>query len=157
MRSICLIGLFVGLVLGLKGEPVALAGPKAKRVAVKGYAAGEVFCVSNPLVAVPGSVVIQAGRCYRIGILRTFEGTFLAFLDPDYHLPPGQLVRLRTPAGLKLRGRIFYLVPIQAVVGIPVDSFLLVPIRVEDLGPRLVIVVTDTSLPRIVVRFEVRV
>ncbi len=157
MRSICLVGLVFGLILGLRAESVALAGPKAKRVVVRVYPGGEVFCVSSPLVAVPGSVVIQADRCYRIGVLRTFEGTFLAFLDPDFHLPPGQLVRFRTPAGPKLRGRIFYLVPIQAVVGIPVDSLVLVPIRVEDLGPWLVIVVTDTFLPRIVVWFEVRV
>ena len=31
------------------------------------------------------------------------EGAFLAFLDPGVHLPPGQLVRLNTPAGAKLQ------------------------------------------------------
>ncbi len=155
MRRMNVGVLLIGLMLGLGG--IASAGPKGWGRGIRAYPAGEAFCVSHSLVSIGSAIVIQEGRCYRIGLLRTSTGTFLAFLDPDYHLPPGQLVRLRTPAGPKLRGRIFYLVPVQTVAVIPVDSFVLVPIRVEDRGPQLLIVVTDRSLPRIVVRFEVRV
>jgi hypothetical protein len=147
-----LLALGLALILGAGAD----ARPKWKGAKVRVLAPGETFCVSDRLVTLNGRIVIQEGRCYRLAILRSREGTFLAFLDPAVRIPPGQLVRLSTPAGPKLRGRIFYLVPVQAVTVIPVDTIVLVPVRVEDLGPSLVVVVTNSSLPRITVRFEVR-
>jgi len=147
-----LLALGLVLILGVGGD----ARPKWKEPKVRLLAPGETFCVSDRLVAPNGRIVIQEGRCYRLAILRNREGTFLAFLDPTVRIPPGQLVRLSTPAGPKLRGRIFYLVPVQAVTVIPVDTIVLVPVRVEDLGPSLIVIVTNSSLPRITVWFEVR-
>lgn len=154
MKPFRLVALVLGLTLTLVAG--ADARPKWKGPKVRVYAPGEAFCVSDRLFALGGRIVIQEGRCYRLAILRNREGTFLAFLEPTVRIPPGQLVRLSTPAGPKLRGRIFYLVPVQTVTVVPVDTIVLVPVRVEEVGPSLVVVVTDSSLPRITVRFEVR-
>jgi hypothetical protein len=81
----------------------------------------------------------------------------LAFADPAYHIPPGQIVRLSTPAGAKLRGRIFYLVPIRpSVVIVPMNSFALVGFRTEDFGPRLSLTLVGVPAPNVVVSFNVR-
>jgi hypothetical protein len=132
---------------------MAVAMPKARRV--KLYPAGEVFCASRTLVWGAGSVVIRDG-CYVVALVRQREGAFLAFLDPGVHLPPGQLVRLNTPAGAKLRGRIFYLVPVQIAMGIPVDALVIVPIRVVEEEPRLLVIVTGPEAPNLTVIFSVR-
>jgi len=129
------------------------AGPKFRRV--KHYRAGEMFCASHALVAVGNGVVIRE-RCYVVALLRDGRGTFLAFLDPGARIPPGQLVRLSTPAGAKLRGRIFYLVPVQAAVAVPMDTLVVVPMRVEDEGSRLVVVLSGPSQPNLTVVFNVR-
>jgi hypothetical protein len=73
---------------------------------------GELFCPAAPLVY--GNTIIPARRCFVLSVLRDNRGTFLAFVPPDAHIPPGQLVRLNTPAGPKLKGRMF-LVPIQTL------------------------------------------
>ncbi len=45
-----------------------------------------------------------------------------------------------TPAGAKLKGRIFYGVPVQGGgFNPPANTVLITPVRVQDLGPRLVI------------------
>lgn len=91
-----------------------------------------------------------------VGLVRDREGTFLAFLDPEVRIPPGQLVRLSTPAGAKLRGRIFYLVPVQTVVAIPVGTLVVVPVRVEEEGSRLTVILTGPQAPDLTVVFSVR-
>lgn len=146
-------GLVLALAVAAVAAAAAAAGPKVKRV--KLFRAGEVFCTSRALVWGTGSVVVR-DRCYLMGLVRKPEGTFLAFLDPEVRIPPGQLVRLNTPAGAKLRGRIFYLVPVQTVVAVPVDTLVIVPIRVEDEGPRLTVVVTGPQAPNLTVVFSVR-
>ena len=75
---------------------------------------GELFCPAAALVY--GNIIIPARQCYVLSVLRDDRRTFLAFVPPDAHIPPGQLVRLNTPAGPKLKGRMF-LVPIQTAVG----------------------------------------
>ncbi len=116
-------------------------------------ARGELFCPSAALVF--GNTVILAGRCYTLFILRDGRGSFLAFAAPDARIPPGQVVRLTTPAGAKLKGRIFYLVPISAAaVWLPLDAVTLVAVRVEDFGPRVAIVLADR--PSVSVIFTVR-
>jgi hypothetical protein len=78
----------------------------------------------------------------------------LAFVPPDAHIPPGQLVRLNTPAGPKLKGRMF-LVPIQtAVVLVPVNTVTLVATRIEDTGPRLAITLVGVPAPNVTVIFS---
>ena len=95
---------------------------------------GQAFCPSSALVF--HSIIIKPGRCYVLLTLRNSEGTFLAFAAPDTMIPPGQRVRMNTPAGAKLRGRIFYLVPIQTTVElIPVNTVTVVAARVEDSCP----------------------
>ncbi len=129
------------------------AGSKFRRV--KHYRAGEVFCASRALVAVGNGVVIRE-RCYVVALLRDGRGTFLAFLDPEVRIPPGQLVRLSTPAGAKLRGRIFYLVPVRTVVAVPVDTLVIVPVRVEEEDSRLTVILTGPQAPNLTVIFQAR-
>jgi hypothetical protein len=115
---------------------------------------GELFCPAAPLVY--GNIIIPAGRCYVISVLRDDRRTFLGFVPPDAHIPPGQLVRLNTPAGPKLKGRMF-LVPIQtAVVLVPVNTVTLVATRFEDTGPRLAITLVGMPVPNLTVIFSLQ-
>ena len=117
--------------------------------------AGEAFCPSAALIY--GSVTIPGGRCYFISVLHDTRGTFLAFAPEDAHLPPGQLVRLNTPAGPKLKGRLF-LVPIYPSATItPVNTVTLVATQIQDSGPRLSITVVGTPVPNLVVVFNVQI
>ncbi len=151
MRAVRVLAVI--LLAVMLGATVVWARPKVRRV--KHYQAGEVFCASHALMAVGDRVLIRE-RCYVVGLLRDSRGTFLAFLDPGVRLPPGQLVRLTTPAGEKVRGRIFYLVPVRAVVAVPLDTLILVPIRVEDEGSRLIVILTGPGQPNLTVVFNVR-
>ncbi|MCS7236487.1 MAG: hypothetical protein RMM30_11020 [Armatimonadota bacterium] len=146
-------GLTLALVAVAVVAGVAAAKPKARRV--KLYRAGEVFCTERTLVWGTGAVVIR-DRCYVVGLVRNREGTFLAFLDPAVQVPPGQIVRLSTPAGAKLRGRIFYLVPVQTVVAVPVDTLVIVPVRIEEEDSRLTVILTGPQAPNLTVIFSVR-
>ncbi len=134
----------------------ATAAPGPKVRPVKLYEEGEGFCPSAALVY--GNVIIEPGRCYTLFILHATSGTFLAFGPPGPPMiPPGQLVRLSTPAGAKVRGRFFYLVPIQtSVILVPVNTVALVGVRVEDLGPRVSIALIGVPAPNVVVIFNVR-
>jgi hypothetical protein len=115
---------------------------------------GELFCPTAPLVY--GNMIIPARQCYVLSVLRDGRGTFLAFVPPDAHIPPGQLVRLNTPAGPKLKGRMF-LVPIQTpVVLVPINTVTLVATRIEDTGPRLAITLLGVPVPNLTTVFGVR-
>jgi hypothetical protein len=117
---------------------------------------GQPFCPSTVLVR--GNVVIQPGRCFSLAVLRNTQGTFLAFTEPGIRIPPGQLVRLNTPAGAKLKGRIFFLVPIQTTaVFVPVNAIELVPVRIVDSGPRVSITVINTPTPNLTVIFNAQI
>jgi len=66
-------------------------------------------------------------------------------------------VRLTTPAGAKLRGHIFYLVPIVPTVAIvPVGTVTSITVRSEDEGPRLSLTIIGTPSPNLTVIFTVR-
>ena len=134
---------------GPQGSP---EGPPGKAVTRD---RGQVFCPSAALVY--ENIVIPGGRCYVLTVLRNGEGgTFLAFAPSDTKIPPGQLVRLNTPAGAKLKGRMF-LVPIRPpVVLVPLDTVTLVATRIEDFGPRLAIILVGTAAPHLTVVFDVR-
>lgn len=144
------------LVLALVATGIAAPGPKGpKPLKVKVHAAGELFCPSSVLVF--GNIVIATGRCYLVYVLRDSRGTFLAFVAPNAKIPPGQIVRLSTPAGAKVKGRIFYLVPIQTTaVIVPMSSVMLVAVRAEDFGPRFSLTIVGTPTPNLTVVFNVR-
>ncbi len=147
------LSLVLAAVLPAVAGPMGPKGENPRRVFVQ--QPGQRFCPSSALVF--GNKIIPAGRCYTLLLIRETGGTFLAFAAPDLGIPPGQLVRLTTPAGAKLRGRIFFLVPIQTTtVLIPVNTITLVLVRVEDFGPKLAIVLVGTPSPNVTVLFSVR-
>lgn len=117
---------------------------------------GEVFCAPGTLVS--RHVLIQADRCFKLAVLRDRHRVFLAFLEPAVILPASRLVVLNSTTGFAVRERIVFLVPIDAsedtIEAVPVNSLLLVPVRVADFGPRLTIVAVD--FPRVFVTFSVR-
>ncbi len=155
MRETRLAALAV-VVLTLALGATAQAGPRVVREREVVVEQGKVFCPSTVLIH--GNIVIQRGRCFTIAILRNVQGTFLAFAEPGIGIPPGQLVRLTTPAGAKLRGRIFFLVPIQTTaILVPVNTIALVPVRVEDFGPRVSITVINTPSPNLTIIFNAQV
>jgi hypothetical protein len=143
--------------LVLTTASLALAGPANKPGMPKGvtYEPGQQFCPSRVLLV--GKVVVQPGRCYTLLVLRDNRGTFLAFASPEARIPPGQLVRLTTPAGAKLRGHVFYLVPIVSTVAIvPVGIVTSIAFREVDEGPRLSLTIVGTPSPNVTVIFTVR-
>jgi hypothetical protein len=156
-RPLWLVG-FITLILAVSS---AVAAPKWQSGQLKGPPSkvltrnpGQLFCPSATLVY--GTIIIPTGRCYTLSVLRNGGGTFLAFVPPDTKIPPGQLVRLNTPAGPKLNGRMF-LVPIQTnVVLVPVNTVTLVATRIEDFGPRLAIVFVGTPAPNLTIVFSVQ-
>jgi len=107
--------------------------------------AGETYCPGRTLVR--GILRIPGGRCYLIAVLRETRGSFLAFAPEDSHILPGRPVWLDTPAGPKLKRRLF-LVPLATEIAIvPVNSLALVPARIDDSETRLTIVVLKTAAP----------
>ncbi|MGH2406158.1 MAG: hypothetical protein ACRDGN_17120 [bacterium] len=102
---------------------------------------GDAYCFDNAIVR--GGVVVATGRCYNFYLVRNSSGAFLAFGPPGPPMiPPGQLVRMNTPAGAKTKGRLFYLVPAPVpVTTIPVGTIVAVPVRVTTPQPGKVVVV----------------
>lgn len=102
---------------------------------------GDAYCFDRPIVY--GSVVIAGGRCYSFYVLRTSAGSFLGFGPSGPRMiPPGQVVRLSTPAGQKVKGRLFYLVPIPAgSLTMPADVIAGVSVQVSVQAGRLMIIV----------------
>jgi hypothetical protein len=151
MRRIRVIAAVSLVVLAIAAP--GLAAPASKQRTVT-YEPGQQFCPSKVLLV--GKVVVQAGRCYTLFVLRDNRGTFLAFASPEATIPPGQLVRLTTPAGAKLRGHIFYLVPIVPTTPIvPVGTATNITVRSEDEGPRLSLTIIGTPSPNLTVIFTV--
>ncbi len=152
MRTVRVIAAMSFFVLAITA--LGLAAPAGKQRTVT-YEPGQQFCPSKVLLA--GKVVVQPGRCYALFVLRDNRGTFLAFASPEAKIPPGQLVRLTTPAGAKLRGHLFYLIPITPTVAIvPVGTVTNITVRSEDEGPRVSLTVIGTPSPNLTVIFTVR-
>ncbi len=147
--------LIVGVLPAVAGPgPRFGGGPPGPPGRVADRHAGQAYCPAAALVY--GSIIIPGGRCYLISVLRDTRGTFLAFAPEDAHIPPGQLVRLNTPAGPKLKGRLF-LVPIQTTaVIVPVNTVTLVATQIQDAGTHLSITVVGTPVPNLVVIFNVQ-
>ncbi len=82
-----------------------------------------------------------------LSVLRDRTGTFLAFVPQGERIPPGQLVRLNTPAGPKLKGRLF-LIPLTATTAlVPMDTLTLVAAQIVYLATVVRIVFTSVSAP----------
>lgn len=115
--------------------PEAMGKPKIDVVSRR----GDAFCFDRAMSL--GNVVIAGGRCYTFYIVRTLDGSFLAFGPPGPPMiPPGQLVRLGTPAGAKLKGRLFYMVPLpRPITGIREDYIRFVNVRIVWKSGRIVI------------------
>ena len=156
MRVIRFVSLVMLLVL-----PLTMVSPAAadherewKRRKVRFHDRGELFCPSATLLF--DDVIIERGRCFVLSVLREPHGTFLAFVAPGAGIPAGQLI-LTSPGGFRLRQRILFLVPIRTqVVLVPVNTITFVPVRVEDFGPRLAIVLIGARHPGVTVVFNVR-
>ena len=112
-------------------------GAKVMKVKRDGHA----YCFERAIVY--GGAVVTGGRCYTFYMLRTTGGIFLAFGPPGPPMvPPGQIVRMGTPAGAKMKGRLFYLVPVNAPVTIiPVDTIRYIPVVVAPRPGQVVITV----------------
>lgn len=117
------------------------------------YRQGQVFCPTSALVS--GRIVIRSGRCYTLFLIREERGVFLAFGPPSTFIPPGQIVRLSTPAGAKAKGRILYWVPLPTTaVLMPVNTITPVGVRVQDSGPRVSFILTGVAAPNITLVFK---
>ncbi len=148
----------------------ALADSKgSKHIEVREFREGHAFCPSRALVI--RNVAVRGGQCYVLAVLRSTRGAFLAFMDAAVRIPPGELVRLDTSSGQKIRSRIVFLVPIQTtpqILVIPVNTIQLVRLREEDeedededeqvrvLASRLIVILTSSPLPNVIVTFVVR-
>ncbi|MDI6771605.1 MAG: hypothetical protein QME77_03355 [bacterium] len=114
--------------------PEAMAKPKADVVRRQ----GDAYCFDRPMSL--GNVVVAGGRCYTFYVLRTSGGSFLGFGPPGPPMiPPGQLVRMGTPAGAKLKGRLFHMVPLpRPATGIPLGSIGFANVRIVWESGRIV-------------------
>jgi len=153
-RTLLVLTLILALIVGPTLAPAARAGEPPSGREGEPLRAQQPYCPRAVLIF--GGIIIRADRCYALLVLRDTRGLFLAFADANAKIPPGQLVRLRTPAGAKLKGRIFYLVPIRtSAVLIPMDSIAPVSGRVQRAGTQLTIVITNLG-PGASVVFQVR-
>jgi hypothetical protein len=106
---------------------------KDKHTKVKDYEEGRAFCPPRALVI--GNVLVPAGRCYTLAVLRDPRGAFLAFMDPSVQIPSGKIERLDDSEGRKVKRHIFFLVPIQPTARIalvPVNTIQLIRLHEED-------------------------
>lgn len=149
--------LLSGLIVASLALPPADAGPGPKGgpggppgQSAMARRAGEPFCPTRALIA--GNVVIPAGQCFMLSVLRDRTGVFLAFVPQGERIPPGQLVRLNTPAGPKLKGRLF-LIPLTATTApVPMDSLTLVATQIVILATVVRIVFTSVAVQPVDIR-----
>lgn len=139
--ALALVLLITVSVVGTTRPAAAAPEPVDKQATERATERAEKAATYCPRAALLfGKIVIPAGRCYVLYLIRDARGLFLVFAAPGAKIPPGQLVRLNTPAGAKLKGRIFYWVPVQGGgFNPPANTVLITPVRVQELGPRLVI------------------
>lgn len=134
------LAMMVGLALTLLLPPViATAEPVVDQEIKSGYR-DEEHCFSRSLVF--GNIVIPGQRCYSFYVFRDNRGHFLGFGPQGPRMiPPGQLVRMNTPAGAKVKGRLFYLVPlpVRSSTSMALDSIQSVRVRVSETPGGLII------------------
>jgi hypothetical protein len=121
------------ILLALPTMSPGWANAKDKHIKVKEYEEGHAFCPPRALVI--GNILVPAGRCYTLGVLRDNRGVFLAFMDPFVKIPSGKIERLDDSEGRKARRSVFFLVPIQPTARIalvPVNTIQLIRLHEED-------------------------
>jgi hypothetical protein len=104
-----------------------------KHVRVSEYAEGNAYCPRRPMTI--GAVVVPAGRCYTLAMLRNQHGAYLAFLDPAIRLRRDRVARLTDWEGRHAWGGVLFLVPIPGnaqIALIPVNTIQLIRLRQED-------------------------
>jgi len=143
----CAVSVMIACLLLMPPVPALAAGASkgkddrggAKIMKIKRE--GHAYCFERAIVY--GGAVVTGGRCYTFYMLRTAGGIFLAFGPPGPPMiPPGQIVRMGTPAGAKMKGRLFYMIPINAPVTIiAVDTIRFIPVVVAPQPGQVVITV----------------
>lgn len=145
--STALVGV---LILTQLAVATAAQSPKATNLGL-----GQPFCPTRTIVN--NKVAVKQGNCYILFIMRDTKRTYLAFAPRDAKIAAGQVIRLDTTAGARLRKRILYLVPIKASVEIvPQNSIKMVAVKVDDFGTRVSLTILDTPAQNLVVMFSVR-
>ena len=136
-----LLLLMVPTAPGLAASANKGKGDKGAAKIMKITREGHAYCFERAIVF--GSAVVTGGRCYTFYMFRTTGGIFLAFGPPGPPLvPPGQIVRMGTPAGAKMKGRLFHMVPISAPVTIvALDTLVFVPVVVVAVVGQVVITI----------------
>jgi len=106
---------------------------------------GDAHCFERAIAV--GAAVVAGGRCYTFYLLRTTGGVFLGFGPPGPPMiPPGQIVRMGTPAGAKMKGRLFYLVAVpMPVTVIQLDTIRFVPVVVTPQPGKVIITIPGTA------------
>lgn len=129
--------LLVLLALPLFSPVMALGDGKddkhGKHVRVSEYAEGNAYCPRRPMTI--GAVVVPAGRCYTLAVLRNQRGAYLVFLDPSVRLRQDRAARLTDWDGRHAWGEILFLIPIPGnaqIALIPVNTIQLIRLRQED-------------------------
>jgi hypothetical protein len=121
------------ILLALPTMSPGWANAKDKHTKVKEYEEGHAFCPQRALVI--RNVLVPAGRCYTLAVLRDNRGAFLAFMDPSVRIPAGRIERLDDSEGRRVKRSIFFLVPIQPtarIALIPVNTIQLIRLHEED-------------------------
>jgi hypothetical protein len=154
-----IIALLAALIIALVSASPALAdrdhrGRKLR--GIKWHARGQAFCATRTL-AFGSSVIITRGSCFVVSVIRERHRTFLAFLRPGVVVPAGRFVALDSRAGLVLRQRAVYLVPIiTTAVLVPANTIAIVPVEVEDFDSSVVIIPLEATSPQVRVVFNIR-
>jgi hypothetical protein len=139
--------ILTAVLVTLLAAPAASATPRQPRTGAAGQGLavptrqGDAYCFRQAVTL--NGVRIAGNRCYTFYALNTRAGAFLGVgpAGPPM-VPPGQLVRLNTPAGAKHRGRLFYQIPLRTrVVGVPVDVLQFVTVQFSLAGGRLIFAV----------------
>ena len=114
------------------------AGAEDRHSRVTEYGEGHAYCPPRALII--GAMIVPAGRCYKLGVLRDNRGAFLAFLDPGVRIHSGERERLDSDEGRGVRGQILFLVPMQMtgqIALLPVNTIQLIRLReVDEEGDR---------------------
>lgn len=113
-----LAGALVGLLLLVPVQTgwTEGANPETHNPAADFAPLGNGYCFANTLVV--AGIVIGGNRCFTFYTIRTAIGSFLGFGPPGVPIiTPGQIIHWNSPAGVQLRSRMLYMVPLPGVLG----------------------------------------
>ena len=104
------------ILLALPTMSPGWANAKDKHIKIKEYEEGHAFCPPRALVI--GNVLVPAGRCYTLAVLRDTRGAFLAFMDPSVRIPSGKIERLDDSEGRRSGGPFSFSYPSSLRLGL---------------------------------------